>query len=342
LVSFAALCAGAVVVVPADRRDEQKTTRSASKGEIMEVSVLRRRAGAWPRRLSLLLSTGGLVLVVLAASAGAAAARKPSTCSGSLEAPGTLAGTYASNVTVEGVCFVNGGAALVEGNLTLSPGAALVAAFALNDQAGNGSSSLTVDGNLRVQQGATLLLGCDPQSFPCIDDPKPEQPTLSSQGVVNGNLSEQQPLGVVVHNTTIAGNVKETGGGGGFTCEPSGPFAVFGSPVYSDYEDSTVGGNLDVSGLESCWLGVARVRVGGNLSMLHNQLADPDAIEILSNEVSGNLICRQNSQVWDGSELSEGLFPRQSEPNGVGGRRVGQCVLASPTTEGGPSGPGPF
>jgi hypothetical protein len=308
----------------------------------MDVSEFRRQAGSLARRLSLLFGAGGLVLGMLAASATGAAADRPASCTGSFESPGVLAGTYSSNVTVAGVCTVNAGPALIKGNLTLSPGAAVVAAFGLNDNTASGSSSLTVTGNLQVRQGAVLLLGCDPQSFPCIDDPNPEQPTLSSPGAVSGNLSEQQPLGVVVHNSTIGGNVQETGGGGGLTCEPSGAFAAFGSPVYSDYEDSSVKGNLDVIGLTSCWLGVARVHVGGNLNMLHNHLADPDAIEIISNAISGNLLCQQNSQVWDSADLSESLYPRIAEPNSVGGHRIGQCVLASPATEGGPSGPGPF
>jgi hypothetical protein len=301
-----------------------------------------RSIGRFGRVLGGWLATGGMALGVLATSASPAAAAGPHVCSGTFAAPGVLAGKYSSNVAVQGACAVNAGAALVAGNLTVRPGSALVAAFALNDQAGSGSSSLTVRGNLEVQSGAAMVLGCDPQSFPCIDDPNPESPTLSSAGHVSGNLSEQQPLGVVVHNTTINGNVVESGGGGGLTCEPSGVFSLFGSPVYSDYEDSTVRGNLSVSGLTSCWLGVARVHVSGNLSMTGDQLADPDAIEILSNRVSGNLICQQNSQVWDSADESENLYPRAPEPNTVLGHRVGQCQLASPATEGGAAGPGPF
>jgi hypothetical protein len=113
--------------------------------------------------------------------------------------------------------------------------------------------------------------------------------------------------------------------------------------VYSDYEDSSIQGNLHVIGLTSCWLGVARVQVGGNLHMIDDQLADPDAIEILANQINGNLLCQQNSRVWDSAEENfESLFPRVPQPNTVNGHRIGQCVLASPTTEGGPSGPGPF
>jgi hypothetical protein len=297
-----------------------------------------------PRRLLLLFSAVGLGLVLLAASAGGAAADRPSTCSGTFASPGVLAGTYTSNVTVEGACLVNGGPALVAGNLTVSPGAVLLAAFADN------GSKLTVQGNLQVKHDATLILGCEPLSaYPCLDNS-----AISSQSSVSGNLSAQQPLGVVVHSSTINGNVQETGGGGGFTCANKGPTVaghpVFGAafgglPVFSGYEDSTVHGNLSVIGLSSCWLGVARTHVSGNVNLINNQLADPDAIEILTNEISGNLLCQQNSQVWDNAESAPGgpLFPRDATPaNKVSGNRVGQCVLASPTTAGGPSGPGPF
>jgi hypothetical protein len=296
------------------------------------------------RALSCWLGAGSLALGILATGATPAAAVGPPICTGTEQSPGVLAGRYSSDVIVEGACEVNSGPALVEGNLIVRPGGVLVAAFALNDRTGTGKSSLTVHGNVVVKSGATLILGCDPQSFACIDNRgEYETPTLSSKGRVFGNLIERKPLGVVVHDSVIYGNVRETGGGGGRTCAPSGIFALFGSPVYSDYEDSTVHGNLSVSNLESCWLGVARVRVGGNVGMINDQLLDPDAIEILSNRITGNLVCVKNSQVWDSAEERfESLFPRIPEPNTVHGRRMGQCVLASPTEEGGPPGPGPF
>ncbi|MFZ1156091.1 MAG: hypothetical protein WAN93_14435 [Solirubrobacteraceae bacterium] len=312
--------------------------------------------------LSHLLVTGALVASIVALSASSAAAdgppghhgdwqrgksshRPPSranTCTGTPEAPGVLAGVYFGNVSIEGFCEVNAGQAHILGNLTARPGSVLLAAFGLDDQAGSGSSSLTVAGDLRVQSGATALLGCDPEHFACIDDPEPEHATLSSQDRIFGSLREQQPLGVVVHNSVILGNLSESGGGGGETCEPSGVFATFGSPVYSDYEDTTVGGNLNVSEVTSCWMGVIRDHVGGNVRIIDNQLADPDAIEILSNQIAGNLKCLQNSQTWDSSDETEAPYPRAPGPNTVGGRRTGQCVLASPATEGGPLGPGAF
>lgn len=146
-----------------------------------------------------------------------------------------------------------------------------------------------------------------------------------------------------MHNSTIGGNVDQTGGVVGFTCEPSGIFAAFESHVYSAYEDSTVNGNLSVKRLASCWLGMANMRVGGNFKVMDNQLNDPDAIEILSNEIGRNLICQGNSRVWNSEEENPStLFPRAPQPNTLRGNRIGQCVLSSPATEGGPPGPGPF
>lgn len=297
-----------------------------------------------PPRVSLLLGAVGLALSILAASASAAPADRPSSCSGSNESPGVLAGTYRSNVTVEGACVVRGESAVIDGNLTVSHGAVLAAAFA--------NSNLTVQGNLKVQRGAVLILGCGPgdPGATCVDNA-----AGSSHGSVSGNLSAQQPLGVVVQASTIGGNVHQSGGGGGFNCSTRGPtvdgFYVFGGafiggfPVYSNYSaGSTVHGNLKVVGLNSCYLGVAHMRVGGNVNLINNQLADDDAAEILDNQISGNLLCQQNSQVWDSFEAVPAgpLFPRVPAPNTVSGHRVGQCVLASPETEGGPLGPGPF
>lgn len=294
------------------------------------------------RFVGCLFGSAVLALGALMATSGVAAASPPATCSGTPSSPGTLAGNYPSGVRIEGACEVNGGHAEVHGTLTLASGADLIAAFALNDVGGSGTSSLTVLGNVRVESGASLLLGCDPGHFACIDDPSQEHPTLTSADYISGNLTETAPLGVVLHNTAIGGNVTETGGGGGFTCDPSGVFALFGSPVYSDYEVGSIGGNLRISGLTSCWLGVVSIRIHGSAHFAHNQLKDRDAIEILDNHVGGNLECRDNSMVWDSGETGPGLYPRAPSPNTVAGKRLGQCVLASPATDDSAPGPGAF
>jgi hypothetical protein len=295
------------------------------------------------RRIAAVVAVFTATALVAAVSAGLAPAAGPHTCSGTLGAPGLLKGSYRTGVIVKGVCAVKTGKAHVFGTLTVTRGSALGAAF------GRHHASLTLTGNLVVDKGAIVLLGCkanpDGTGSPCLDDSSMNHPTLTSRGVVSGNLIEHAPLAVIVHNSTIGGSVTQSGGGGGLSCKPptTGIFAKIGSPVFSDYEDSSVGHSLAISKLKSCWLGVARVKVGGNLSFTGNQFADPDAIEILANHVGGNLSCAGNSSVWDSTETSmTANFPRAPEPNTVKGKRSGQCVLATPTTNGGSSGPGPF
>jgi hypothetical protein len=290
----------------------------------------------------------GLVLavVLLAASASSAGAKngkptkptKHNTCTGTTEnfptEVGTLSGTYSGHVKISGACAVDAGPTTINGNLTIGKGSTLIAQFA--------SAPLTVTGNIKVQSGGTLLLGCFASSSPCLDDPNQDSPTLNGPATVGGNVISRNALGVVVHDASIGRNVIEHHGGGGFTCEPQGVFALLGPPAYSTYEDSTIGGSIDLKGMSGCWLGVIRDQIHHSVRVFNNQMADPDAIEILSNNIHGNLNCRGNSMVWDSSDTTADLFPRDPHPNTVDGKRKGQCVLSSPTTQGGPPGPGPF
>lgn len=288
---------------------------------------------------------GGAAMGAMLLSPGVATAASAQVCTGTFEKPGVLAGTYAGDVRVQGVCAVNSGPAHIRGTLTVSAGSAVAAIFALNVTNGKANSHLEVRGGIRVERGATLFLGCDPQSFPCKDDPSQMNPTLSSAARVGGSITENQPLGVIVHNAKIGGSVVQTGGGGGFSCDPSGVFVKIQQPVYSAYEDSTVAGSITIRDLHSCWLGITRTQVGGSVRLTDNHLADPDAIEILSNHVGDDLACFGNTPtLWDSSEASFGpnLYPRTPGPNSVEGKRLGQCELASPATDKSPRGPGPF
>jgi hypothetical protein len=285
---------------------------------------------------------GGVLVAGPVTAAGAAVTSGTPTCSGTPTAPGVLTGTFKSSVVVRGACEVNAGAAVVNGDLTVSPGSVLLAAFALNDKTGTGHSSLSVKGNIYVRTGGTLVMGCNPANFACLDDPNQSKPTLSSHATVGLDLRSNLPLGMIVHNFTVGGDVIQTGGGGGVNCNPQGVFKLFQSPVYSTYEVGSVGGDVRISSVHSCWMGIVQVHVGNTMVMYRNKLADPDAIEILANNITGNLICRGNSRTWNSHELGNGLFPRAHQPNTVGRNRKGQCVLSSPNKPGGPSGPGPF
>jgi hypothetical protein len=288
----------------------------------------------------------GLVLAVAGASAAANPAAKPHVCSGTFTKPGVLKGGYPNGVVVKGICEVNSGKAHVVGTLTVTKGSGLAAVFGLHH------SSLKVSGNLVVDKGATVFLGCKENpngtGLACIDDPHPKHPTLTSHGVVSGSIIEHGALGVIVHNSTIGKNIAETAGGGGLSCAvpKTGVFAAIKSPVFSDYEDSSVGGNLKISGLHTCWFGLARDKVHGNFTINNNKTKDPDAIEVLANRIAKNLSCHGNSHpsgepphdlpIWDSADKTSKLYPRLSEPNKVGGKRSGQCVTASPIKPGGP------
>jgi len=270
-----------------------------------------------------LVSLGALGAAMLMTT-GVASAAAPYTCSGSLDNPGVLSGTYSTNVFVSGFC-VTGGPTTVAGNVMVLPRSTFIA------------DDFTATGNVQVGSGATLIGG------PTEEGDEGEGPPPAPTFHIGGNLISTQALGVVLHGSAIDGNVTETGGGGGFTCDPSGIFAVFGSPVFSVIgEGSHVGGDVTVTGLTSCWLGVTHSRIDGGVHMLNNQLADPDAIEILDNDIGGNLVCEQNSMMWDSADIAEdALYPRLWEPNRVAGTRVGQCVVAPPLTPDGTS-PGAF
>lgn len=263
------------------------------------------------------LALAATFLVIATAGAGA---DSTSVCTGTLEAPGVLAGTYHSNVVVQGICFVNGGAATIAGNLTIAPGGGLNATFALDDQpGGSGASSLSVARNIVVQNGGVLLLGCEPNFSPCSDDPAAATGgTLTSSAHVRGSLISTDALGVIVHASTIDGNAVQNGGGGGKTCTPTGIFAAFGSPAFSDYEDNAIGGNLAISGLRTCWLGSLRNTVRGNLISSHNAMDDPDAGEVVQNSVIGNIVCLDNSPAVQFGDSG-------AAPNQVAGNAVGQC-----------------
>lgn len=250
-------------------------------------------------------------------ASAATAGRGTFVCAGTFKSPGVLTGWHRS-VVVRGVCEVNAGRAYVRGDLSVAAGGALLALFALNDRTGHGHSSLSVGGNVFVYRGGAAVLGCGAADFPCVDDPNQKNPTLISSDTIGASLIVTQALGVVVHESRINGSVLQSGGGGGLTCTPSGIFAQFKSPVYSDYSSNSIGGNLIVTGLRSCWFGTLMTRVRGNVYVAGNTMADPDAMEVNSDFILGNMWCSGNSPAIQFGD-SMGV------PNRVGRMATGQC-----------------
>lgn len=282
-------------------------------------------------RLAAITSLALAALVVGAGAAGAAQASNasPNTCTGTLRAPGVLAGTFNGTVTVRGVCFVNGGAALINGNLNLAPGSALNATFALNDLTGAGTSSLTVRGSVTVGAGAVMAMGCEPNFMPCSDNP-----VGRSQDLVTGNVTSLQALTVIVHASTVYGSISFIGGGGGVTCNiPStGILHALQSPAFFDAEDNFIGGNLAITGLRTCWTGALRNAVRGSLLNTNNTFADPDANEVLANVIGGSIACSANSPAVQYGDSG-------SSPNLVRGRAFGQCAFSVRKPNPAPNGP---
>lgn len=236
------------------------------------------------------------------------------------------AGNY-SSMRITGVCYAEAGNVSIRGDLDVAPGA-LFDTITAGDPTATPVVPATVDvgGNVFVGKGAALLLGCSP-NITC------------SSGItfdsIRGNLTAIGAQGVVVHSASIGGNVSVFGGGGGTaadTCnaqaagaplvtnlEPWSEDATLDfTPVYTDFEDSSIGGNLTVAGLDSCWLGTLRNQIHGSANLVHNNMGSPDAMEVDNNVVQGNLACFHNVpavQFGDGG----------SAPNLVGRHGLGEC-----------------
>ena len=270
------------------------------------VVCLSNTEGAAVRRTALLRTTGlvaGLVLV-MATQVGTAAAAGKTTCKGGSVA----AGSY-SSLRITGTCMVDSGNVTVRHSVVVASHATLLAAF--------GGSTLTIRQNLKVHSGAIVVLGCEASEFPCLNDNQ-MAPTMSTHQTVRGNVTATGALMMLFHNDTVGRNVTQTGGGGGVTCNlfPLGPD---GPPAYSTYEDSTIGRNLTITGVRSCWMGVIRNTVGRNVNYNHNVLADPDGNEVVTNTIGRNLNCTGNNPAPQFGDSMGNL-------NHAGGRGTGQCV----------------
>ena len=253
----------------------------------------------------------GMLAMGPAATAGVAPAWRTHVCHGTNRHPGELTGLNL-DVIVRGICVVRRGPVAVSRNIIITRHSVLIAAF------GRHHTRISVAGSIFVRKGGTLILGCNPHSFPCLDDPHPRRPSLVSADKVGRSIIATGALGVLVHNDRIGHNVRQTGGGGGITCRPQGPFRRFHSPVFTAYEDNVIRGHVWVKRVHSCWLGVIRNRIGLSANVSHNKMKDPDAMEVVSNRVEGSLFCVRNSpKVQFGDS--------RGRPNRVGRRAVREC-----------------
>ena len=277
----------------------------------------------------------GTVVAGASAAGAAQAQQRPHICAGTLTAPGVLAGTFHRDVIVVGACAVDGGAAVIRGDLILTPGSALDATFAFNDVTGKGASSLTVFGNVKAGAGSVVAIGCEPNEAICSDDPNAKTGgTLTGNNHVFGNIVASHALAVLLHASTVFGSVISVGGGGGVTCAvpKTGIFHLLKAPVFSDAEDNNIGGSVAFVGLRTCWLGALRNFVRGSVVDIGNKMADPDANEFLANVIRGSIACFANRPaVQYGDSMSS--------PNKVRGRAFGECAFGVRKPDPSPNGP---
>ncbi len=263
-----------------------------------------------------------------AATPAAANAAKAYTCDGTgggIVPPGTY-----RSLRITGVCYVPAGDVTVLGDLTIAPNALLDAAATLGDPVSSPvlPGTVVVDGNVNVGVGAVLALGCSPAG--------------GCHGVtydrIGGNLSAVGSEAVLVQAVSIGGNATVLGGGGGVVggagsggCfAPTAPIPApwsqdpqlvnptTGSPQYTDFEDTTIGGNFKVVGVQSCYVASFRDVVGGNLTFQGNASSDPDGSELATNLVEGDLSCQGNAP-----KVAYGDSAATS--NIVGGKATGEC-----------------
>jgi hypothetical protein len=156
---------------------------------------------------------------------------------------------------------------------------------------------VTIRGGLYIEQGATFVLGSE------------ENPV--DTGTISGGVPATGAMSVQIHFTTINGGIDVRDGSGPF----GGPFDV----TWNTIEDSSIHGNVTISGYNGFWMGFIRNDVRGSVNLNDNVLVDTDGNEYVTNTIHGSLHCSGNSpapQVGD----SEG------EPNVVTGAKTGQCV----------------
>lgn len=226
-------------------------------------------------------------LAAIGGTAGAAGAASTTCASGTID-PGIY-----QNVTVTGTCTFGAGTVTINGNLVIAPGASL------NDHALS-TAYVHVRGNARVGAGGVLGLGT-----------YPEGPSAHDSSLVDGNVVANGAASLYLGGMTVRGNVVVNGGG-----DPGRNLPI---------KDDTIDGNLLIHGWSGLWFGVVRDIVGGNVVLTKNVAADTstppgsDSSEVVTNTISGNLICTGNvpaAQIGDSG----------GSPNVVRGHKIGQCA----------------
>lgn len=266
------------------------------------------------RGLTSLAVAGALMLPAGMASAAPYRSHRPHayTCTGGQ----IRSGTYTS-VTVTGNCSVPAHARItIKRDLVVMRGAML--------DADSAPSTITVRRNVLGAPGSSIGLGCTSAHGGCTDEgPDNSGPYAGQESTVliKGSVWLNRAYNAALDGVTVRHSVTSLGGGPGTNAPGFIPFSV---------KDDIIGGNLTVIGLSSVWFGVIRSTIGGNVTLINNQMSDPDANEVVHNSIGKNLVCLNNYPAPQIGDAAQGI-PDPTYPYSTVGRRViGQCgfVLA--------------
>jgi hypothetical protein len=252
--------------------------------------------------MKLRLLLGSIAVLAFGLGGSAASAAPPAACSG-----GPVAAGVYSSLVVTGTCTIKA-AVTVNGNVAVADGAYLDAAYL--------GTRLTIGGNVSVGKGAKLGLGCTFGYHDC-----GVVPVWAGNVTVGGNVVANNALTMFIDFTTIHGNVVSNGGG---------DITMVDHPPAEDglvlpIKDNVIGGNLIVQGWQGAWFGIIRDTLGGNVIASNivgtriGEQNEPDSTEIVTNRISGNLICQGNTPVAQ-------IGDSGGSPNQVGGRKIGECA----------------
>ncbi len=236
-----------------------------------------RRAGI----SSVAVALAGLAMLVIPSTIASAAPsvhnQHETTCSSGYVFPGI----YTSLLVIGSCQLTDIGTVVVLGDLQVGVDATF-----------NGITNgrLVVYGDVQVDEGGTMDLGCNVRSFglPCV---------INTHDVVYQGVYAHNPLEMVWHSTTVHGNYEIRGSIDNTNCQQTDSF---GQPDYFTFEDGSVTGNLHYIGLHTCWLGLFRTRVRHNVVVDDNRTNTTipgiagDSPELASNLIVGGLYCSGN------------------------------------------------
>lgn len=232
-------------------------------------------------------------VLTIAISPVSAAGASGFTCNGTLASPGAVpAGTYSSltlpagslcaivgDVTVTRPVSVGTGAGLavsagsltIRGPVSIAPQGVL-ASFA-------NTTPVHIGGPVWVGQDAAFIVGTETPGGPRVN---------SISGPVTGSGEST----VQIHNATVSGPVRLTGGGGqnAIVNATSGGFPG----NFNDLEDNDIAGPVSVTGYHGVWAGVIRDLIRGPLTFSNNVESPPDEFDLGSNTIYGPATCNDN------------------------------------------------